>query len=818
MRGNLEHGGKGGQARQSVLGFRYGLRVVKLAKSFGRSRVTESLGDFRYGSRSERFRCTTVPVVTDGGDRRATMGFFTCVIETSPESPGRLVFSGKEVNTLWDIDRRMRNHNMLHRLQNNARNVALASLVLLQAVFATNSRSAEGDAFTSIIAPAIQKHCAKCHGADANEVEGDVDLVSLQRDDLSKNVELVRGLIDVLDLEEMPPEDEPQLDAKLRQQLIAELRTVLREAVSHAKTFSHAPIRRMNRFQYNNAVVDLFDLKCIVFTLPERMMREHQGYFQPHTGKMADVVAVGSRPLGKSQLIEPRLAGVAAFPQDLRAEHGFDNRGDHLSLSPLLMEAFLKLGQSITQSPDFTEKNIGIWRTFFEAPAEQTDHKAEVRRRLQPFLIRAFRRPIDAAVLDRYSEYVTGLLDAGVDFSDAMKSVAAATIASPKFLYLYDKSSESETAEAVDDFELASRMSFFLWGSLPDPVLLDLAAAGQLNRPEVIQQQLDRMLKDHKLKRFCDSFPAQWLQLDRIISSVPNPNRYPDFYFAKYRDSMHMMLEPLLLFETVLIENLPITQLIDSDFTYRSNLLEDAYGDLRSDVEGEKSHGGAVTVLKFNRVPVTDRRSGGVITNAAVMTMTSGPERTQPITRGAWIASVIFNNPPEPPPANVPPLDEKPPEGEEHLTLRERLSMHRQRVDCKGCHERIDPLGFALENYDPVGRWRENYENGRDVEVSGTLFRKHRFTSIVEFKEAILVERDRFARAFAGHLLSFGLARQLEAADQIALDKMVEAAADDDYRIQSLLKQVILSEPFRSKTNPAEETSMLSKRTQVVKR
>ena len=391
-----------------------------------------------------------------------------------------------------------------------------------------------------------------------------------------------------------------------------------------------------------------------------------------------------------------------------------------------------------------------------------------------------------------------------------MKSVAAATISSPKFLYLYENSNESEVAESIDDFELASRLSFFLWGSLPDQALLDLATAGQLKRANVLDLQIDRMLKDHKLKRFCDSFPSQWLQLERIISSVPNPEKFPTFYFSKYRHSMHMMLEPLLLFETILVENQPITQLIDSDFTYRSTILEDAYGELGNHRLTGQNRGGGTTVLTFHRVPVTDRRCGGVITNAAVMTMTSGPERTQPITRGAWIASVIFNNPPQPPPADVPPLDEKPRDGEEHLTLRERLSIHRERSDCKGCHEKIDPLGFALENYNAVGAWRDNYENGRDVDMAGTLFRKHEFNNVIEFKNAILTEKDRFTRALAGHLLSFSLARELGAADQIALDEIAQATANDEYRMQTLLKQVILSTPFLSKTNPTTAADLVA--------
>ena len=674
-------------------------------------------------------------------------------------------------------------------------------MAFLLSAITSNAHAAESDSFTKLIGPAIQHHCAKCHGAE-DEIEGEVDLLALRGEDLPRRVELVRRLIDVLDLEEMPPEDEPPMKPALRQELIAELKAILHASAAGQKRYSHTPIRRMNRFQYNNAVTDLFDLKCIVFTLPERMMREHQGYFQPESGKMADVVSVGSRPLGKSQMIEPRLEGVAAFPQDLRAEHGFDNQADHLSLSPLLMEAFLSLGQSITQSPDFHAKNVGIWNIFFAPPAAGADQQAEVRRRLEPFLSRAFRRPVQQKLLERYASYVDRQIESGVSFTDAMKSAAAAAIASPKFLYLYETGSESVSGQPVDDFELASRLSFFLWGSLPDRTLFELASSGELSKPEVIEAQLERMLKDRKLKRFCDSFPAQWLQLERIISSVPDPQKYPNFYFSKYRNSMHMMLEPLLLFETVLIENQPITQLIDSDFTYRSSLLEDAYGELAS--AKHRKGGAEVTVLHFNRVPVTDRRNGGVITNAAVMTMTSGPERTQPITRGAWVAAVIFNNPPEPPPADVPALSEKPAEGEENLTLRERLAMHRERSDCKGCHEQIDPLGFALENYDPVGTWREKYKNGRAVDGAGSLFRKHEFTNVIEFKDAILAEKDRFTRGFAGHLLSFALARELNASDQLALDQIAAATARDGYKIQTVLKQVILSEPFLSKYSPPQ--------------
>ena len=657
------------------------------------------------------------------------------------------------------------------------------------------------------IAAVLRDRCVHCHG-ESDEVMGEVDLVDfLKGSGEISEPELLQDLIRVVDLGEMPPEDEGELLPAVQAKLVKALRTRFKMVVAEQVEPELAEIRRMNRFQYNNAVKDLFQLKSIVFTLPERMMRQHSKYFDPASGKMPDTVRVGSRPLGKSQMIEKRLAGVAAFPQDLRAEHGFDNRGDQLSLSPLLMEAFLSLSQSIVGSPDFTPANVGIWKEFFAEPQANVSQPDEARVRLRPFLTRAFRRPVSEKSLARYADYAKHQLENGVGFTEVMKRVSSAVLASPRFLYLYSthgasasklgvsvastKQTDLDSVASQEDIELASRLSFFLWGSIPDQELIELASIGQLRDPEVLQAQFRRLIEDPKLKRFCDSFPAQWLQLERIISSVPNREKFPGFYMSKYRHSMHMMLEPLLLFEAVLIENMPLTQLIDSDFTYRSPLLARVYGGSA----GGKG-GGGVTVLNFTRQPITDRRQGGVITNPATLTMTSGTDRTKPITRGAWVSSVIFNLPPEPPPADVPPLKEKPSSEESELTLRERLSLHRERADCAGCHEQIDPLGFALENFDAIGKWREQYENGRQIDASGRLFRRHEFSDVVGFKDAILAEKDRFVRGFAGHLLSFALARELGPQDQSELDRIAAATIADDYRIQTLFREVVFSKPF----------------------
>ncbi|MDA7886430.1 DUF1592 domain-containing protein [Pirellulales bacterium] len=639
----------------------------------------------------------------------------------------------------------------------------------------------------------LEMHCIDCHGAAG---EGDVDL-QLLASGREQSPELIELVHHVIELHEMPPEEMDQPSKEDRVRVADDLQHLLVKKTQQSKPPRKQSLRRMNRFQYHNAVTDLFELKCAVFALPERVARVYQDYFDPAKGKLPETVGVGNRPLGKSQLIEPRLAGVTPFPQDLRAEHGFDTQADHLSLSPLLMEAFLSLGQSIVQSKDFTKKNVGIWEDLFVLPEKNIETESElIESRLRGFLTHAFRRPIDKETLGRYVAFVNAERSKGMAFEDAMKATAAAVIASPRFLYIYNATDQNTAEDKLDPYSFASRLSFFLWGSIPDEQLLSAAKAGLIEDKQVLHEQLDRMLKSKKLKRFCDAFPLQWLQLDRLISATPDPELFPDFYFSKYRLSMHMMLEPLLLFEAVLLENLPVTQFVHSDFTYRSQQLNKAYAELGLEVVSAKPSGPAR--LLFKRTPTKDMRSGGMITNAAVMTMLSNSEQSQPISRGAWLASVVFNDPPKPPPADVPPLPEHADIETEPMTLRERLGAHRERADCRGCHEQIDPLGFALENYDAVGRWRSKYKNGRTVDSAGKLFHQHDFANITEFKEAILKEDALFAKAFTKHLLSFALGRQLNPWDSVDIEDIIATTASDGYKIQSVIEGVVLSPTFRS--------------------
>ena len=640
----------------------------------------------------------------------------------------------------------------------------------------------------------FESYCIECHGMKG-KVKGEVNLISFtEGKDLKGDPELLQTIMEVIDFGEMPPEGNQPIVNTERKMIVAELKKLLAESVSGPEEdLVKSPIRRMTRFQYANAVKDLLELKVEVFPLPEKMMRDRSGYFKPASGKMPAKMMVSSRPLGKSGLIEPRMDGVAPFPQDLRAENGYDTQGDHLSLSPLLMEDFFRLSQSIVKSPSFNPKNVGVWTQYFEKSKRGINQMDELKSRLQHLLKRAFRAPVDDKTFSKYYSFAEQEMNQGMGMGDVMKDVFSAILASPRFLYLYDRGGEEgREPESRQNLDLASRLSFFLWGSVPDDQLLEVAMEATLRQDEQLTKQVDRMLTDEKLKRFCDSFPTQWLQLDRIISAVPDEKKYRDFYYGPplYRTTMDMMMEPLLLFETVLIEDRSVLELIDSNYTFRSARLSKWYGDAPNG-----KLGGPVTI-RFTRQSVKDRRHGGLITNGAVMTMTSGPLETKPITRGAWVAGVIFNSPPPPPPAEVPPLPEEK-EVDDSLTLRERFADHRERADCAGCHEKLDPLGFALENFDPVGRWREKYHNGREVDASGTLFRSHKFSNIIEFKDAILKEKNRFVRGLAGHLLAFGLGRELNPSDSLALDEIVESVEGENYSMKSLIHAVVKSKPFR---------------------
>ncbi len=638
--------------------------------------------------------------------------------------------------------------------------------------------------------------CLKCHGeidagAGINFAQASASLSS------SEQGTLIGRTIDAIDSGFMPPDGETPLDAATRSRGIDSLTNSLRAASVAAPPA--APLQRLNRFQYNYTVRDLFRLKRDLFPLPEKLMTRYDAYLPPPAepstpARLPEVVHVASHALDPL----PGFEGLKPYPKDLRAEHGFDNQADELTLSPLLLDAFLRLAHSIVESPDFNPDSVGIWGEFFATPAETVDRATEVRRRLAAFLRIAFRGPVDAETLDRYSSFATRKLEEGLPFPETMKKVAAAALSSPLFLY-------RSPAAGDDDlrFTLASRLSYFLWGSCPDDELLQSAERGAILHPDVLEGAVIRMLADPKIERFLDAFPAQWMQLENVLAATPDPQLARSFHLVPGAPaSLQMVLEPLLLFDAVFVEKRPLVELIAPTSHYQSDFLLAWYrGDSQPPANEadraahDEKFRGQLLSREFHRSPSSDPRLGGIVTNAAVASMTSGPKRTHPVARGVWIIEVVFNDPPAPPPADVPPLNEE--TADPTLTIREQFAAHRESPSCAGCHTKLDPLGFALENYDITGRWRDRYDNGRDIDASGTLFRRHDFDGLVRFKSALVEEKERFARAFVGHLLRFAIGRELVPADRMEIETILSRTADQGFAIQALIRGVVRSRSFR---------------------
>lgn len=917
----------------------------------------------------------------------------------------------------------------------------------------------------------IKQNCVDCHGGF--EVNADVDFKLIRNlRHLRGAPELIDRVINAVSDKTMPPEDSELLEEQTRLTLIDSLKAVLRE-IEFDKTASSGGMMRLNRFQYNNTVKDLLQLKQDVFALPEKLITRHTPYLKDQMTEMPATVQV------ESLALRPRagLQGVKPFPKDSRASHGFDNQDDVLTLSPLLLDAFLRLSVSIVDSPDFTPENVGVWNELFSAEIDTADLEGEIRQRLKVFLRRAFRRPVDTETLDRYTAYALSHHARGLDLTGSMKKVVSAILSSPRFFY---RSWSLESGER--QFEIAASLAYTLWGSCPDDTLLDLAAKGELADESVLRQTIANMMSDSRVERFMDSFPVQWMQLETLMAVTPDPTI--DRYFSldgQFPATVQMVLEPLLLFDTIYVEDRSVGELLAPSFSYHSpflttwyegnmkppavdaiaiNLenegrgkaiadqqlvvearrkelaeieqainnpvasglaevdlaagqaawektqtekiageamlspwhrigpfpatsLDDAhqrafideaavdlkkeYGEkkweLFEDLTDGKAHqliggncthylyrtvktevarslevsigsddsfklwlngvligqhnevrglapdqnklrlelaagensilfkvsngGGGygfyfransiplplpiVAALKtpggqrddtqkkmladyylaiapelrevraalslkkdemtqqvqaaqqqldklpkpksvaehqadaqrgydqhvrnllrsqhFTRVEASDPRFGGIITNAAMLSMTSGPKRTHPVARGVWITEVIFNDPPSPPPNDIPPLNEE--AGPADLTIRERFAAHREHASCAGCHAKLDPLGFALENFDITGRWRDSYANGRDVDATGTLMRTYDFADILQFKKSLVSENDRFARAFVSHLLRFAESRELEPHDSVVIDQIVVRTRADGYRLRAILEEVL---------------------------
>jgi len=376
-------------------------------------------------------------------------------------------------------------------------------------------------------------------------------------------------------------------------------------------------------------------------------------------------------------------------------------------------------------------------------------------------------------------------------FDAGIESALRLLLTSPKFLFRDEPDpadAEPGTLYALDDLALASRLSFFLWSSLPDDELLDLAERGELAEPAVYRRQVERMLADPRANALVENFAGQWLFLRNLSTVRPSVDEFADFD-DNLRQAMRRETE--LLFGNVLREGRSVVELLTADYTFVNERLAKHYG--MSGVTG--SH--------FRRVPVIEESRKGLLGHASILTITSYPNRTSPVLRGKWVLENVLGTPSPAPPPNVPALEENE-AGRAARTLRERLAEHRANPACATCHDVMDPIGLGLENFDAIGRWRTR-EAGGVVDASGQLADGTRIDGAAELRAAVTADPEQFARVFAAKLLTYALGRGLTTYDMPTVRRIVADAAADDYRVAALVWGVVNSVPFRMRrVQPAQ--------------
>jgi Protein of unknown function (DUF1592)/Protein of unknown function (DUF1588)/Protein of unknown function (DUF1587)/Protein of unknown function (DUF1585)/Protein of unknown function (DUF1595)/Planctomycete cytochrome C len=420
----------------------------------------------------------------------------------------------------------------------------------------------------------------------------------------------------------------------------------------------------------------------------------------------------------------------------------------------------------------------------------------QAREILKRFLSRAYRRPATSAEVERLVVLVTNGLDEGLIWEAAMQRAMQAVLVSPKFLFRLelDDRPESPEPKALDEFQLASRMSYFLWSSMPDDELFGLAGKGELTRN--IDTQVRRMLADPKSRSLVDNFAMQWLQLRRLKTVTPDPKLFPSFNEG-LRSAM--LKETELFFQAIIREDRSINDLIDADFTFVNRPLAQLYGlesAMSKPPEGERrGRRRGDQGREFERITLPDKLRGGLLTQASVLTVTSNPTRTSPVKRGRWIMEQILGSPPPPPPPNVPELAEG---DKEQLTgsLRQRMEQHRANPACANCHAKMDPLGFAFENYNAIGGFRQK-DGEFSIETGGTLPGGKTFQGPIELKSILKEQHTKVGRNLAEKLMTYGLGRGLEHYDRRSIKKIQDELEKNDYKFSTLAIEIVKSDPFR---------------------
>jgi hypothetical protein len=429
------------------------------------------------------------------------------------------------------------------------------------------------------------------------------------------------------------------------------------------------------------------------------------------------------------------------------------------------------------------------------APGSNLDEASCAVKILTNLARRAYRRPVTPGEVEAPLSFYKRARQNGGSFDDGIRAGVARVLSSPYFLYRIESDpaqARAGVAHPVSDVELASRLSFFLWSSIPDEKLLDLAAAGRLREPEVLTAQVHRLLADDRSDALVNNFTGQWLQLRNLEAKVvPDLLMFPDF-----DDNIRkgFRTETQMFFGYILRQDRSGLELLSADYTFVDERLAKHYG-----IKG-------VYGPQFRRVKLTDPNRRGLLGQGSILAMTSVATRTSPVYRGKYVLTTFLNTPPPPAPPNVPTLDESNKDSKIPKTVRAQLELHRKNQPCAGCHRVIDPPGFALENFNSVGQWRDKGPDGAPLDVAGTLADGSEVAGPVALREAILSRPDAFVTIVTEKMLTYALGRGLEPADMPVVRRIVKKAVLNDYRLSSIIIGIVESAPFqmRTKLEPAE--------------
>ncbi|MDX2151551.1 MAG: DUF1592 domain-containing protein [Bryobacteraceae bacterium] len=711
--------------------------------------------------------------------------------------------------------------------------------------------------FEGTVRPFLTKNCVACHNASVKS--GELNLVPFRDPASLDKHNTWETIVHKLKTGEMPPKGvprpkQPEVDA-VASWLEAELE---RREQSIPPDPGRVTARRLNRTEYNNTIRDLLN---VPFRPADDFPADDAGYGFDNIGDvlslspvlmekyLAAAEKIARKALGLETALKPTAERYKAeyrpqSPLFFRARHYFPQTAEYeiragaggqkeQRFAPVTLEllidgrqaglysidtdgeyrkpAVLRItvpeGEHVIAArlestaqdgsdPRDRSKNMVVdhvevrgpfrpagmpstplsYGAVFTCSHDRTRHDAAcVRSSVSRLVRRAWRRPVAEAETDRLMKFVEMARAEGDSYETAMAQVLKAILVSPQFLFRIEPDGDRK----LNAHEIAARLSYFLWSSMPDAELFRAADEGSLLKPDVLQAQVKRMLADPKAAALAEDFAGQWLQIRNLAEWKPDPEKFPGFD-EELRDAMYR--ETTLLFQKVLREDRSVLEFLDAPYTHLNERLARHYG--IPGVEGEP----------FRIVKLPHGNRGGVLTHASVLTVSSYPTRTSPVMRGKWVLENLLGAPPPPPPANVPALEE----GDAQLigTLRQRMEKHRSNAVCSSCHARMDAIGFGLENYDAVGAWRVN-DGGHPIEPAGTLPNGKSFAGPAELKKILLDDKDSFAYALSEKMLTYALGRGLEAYDRRSVKSIAAKLKADDYRFSTLILEVVNSLPFR---------------------